>query len=320
MPYTVDGVDLRNRRSQWDASILLRFAAVTTVPHHYVTPEEDSHRWLGFRFRPGDIVISTRRRTGTTWLQMICALLIFQRPELPAPLWQLSPWLDHRLGRPEMLYAQLEAQPHRRFIKTHTPLDGLPYRPDVTYLVCARHPLDMFVSLRHQLENIDGDRMTRMSGLAWPHTTTGSVHDDLSRWLDDRDGAFPEQLPVVMWHLTGAWTRRHWPNVLLVHYDDLVAGLEPQMRHLAWRLGIGVPEAAWPSLVAAAGFDRMRDRAGELVPAAGDGMFRDSASFFRRGTPGAREVFSEAELDRYRDRVSRLAPADLLEWLHAPRP
>jgi len=26
-------------------------------------------------------------------MQMICALLIFQTPELPAPLAQLSPWL-----------------------------------------------------------------------------------------------------------------------------------------------------------------------------------------------------------------------------------
>ena len=69
---------------------------VPSAPFRYQSHDEDSARWLGFRFRPGDIVISTRRRTGTTWMQMICALLIFQRPELPAPLWHLSPWLDHQ--------------------------------------------------------------------------------------------------------------------------------------------------------------------------------------------------------------------------------
>ena len=39
---------------------------------------------------------------------------------------------------------------HRRFIKTHTPLDGIPLDPRATYIATARHPLDMFVSLYHQ--------------------------------------------------------------------------------------------------------------------------------------------------------------------------
>jgi len=66
---------------------------VAGTPFRYQSPDEDSTRWLGFPFRDGDIVISTRSKTGTTWVQMICALLIFQTPELPAPLAQLSPWL-----------------------------------------------------------------------------------------------------------------------------------------------------------------------------------------------------------------------------------
>lgn len=276
---------------------------MSTPPVRYRSRDEDSARWLSFPFRPGDIVISTRRRTGTTWLQMICALLIFQRPELPAPLWHLSPWLDHLRVPPEMLYAQLAAQPHRRFIKTHTPLDGLPYYPYVTYVVSARHPLDMLVSLRHHLANM----------------AAGSPADDLDRWLAGGDDALPESLPAAMWHLTDAWNRRFWPNVLLIHYDDLVVGLEPQMRYLAWRLGIRVPEPAWPGLVEAAGFARMRERAAHLVPGAGHGPFRDSSAFFHRGRPGAREVFTPEEHARYEARAAGLAPPDLLSWLHAPR-
>ena len=291
---------------------------MSTAPYRYLSHDEDSARWSGFPFRAGDIVISTRRRTGTTWLQMICALLIFQRPELPAPLWQLSPWLDHLIAPHQMLYAQLAAQPHRRFIKTHTPLDGLPYDPRVTYLVTGRHPLDMFVSLRHHLENIDGARIEQATGHTPPDAPTESLHDDLVRWIDD-EGTYPEALRSVMWHLTGAWTRRAWPNVLLIHYDDLAAGLETQMRYLAWRLGIAVPEPAWPALVSAATFDRMRARADHLVPAA-RGMVRDSASFFHRGASGAHlEVLTAEEIARYHARASQLAPPDLLEWLHAPR-
>ena len=127
---------------------------MTTGLTHYRWPGEDSGRWLGFRFRPGDIVISTRRKTGTTWMQMICALLIFQTPDLPDPLWQLSPWMDSQIMPHDLVYAQLAEQRHRRFIKTHTPLDGIPLDPRVTYIVTARHPLDTFVSLRRHNEII----------------------------------------------------------------------------------------------------------------------------------------------------------------------
>lgn len=64
------------------------------VPIQYRSPDEDSARWCGFPLRQGDIVISARSKSGTTWLQMICALLVFQSPKLPAPLSELSPWLD----------------------------------------------------------------------------------------------------------------------------------------------------------------------------------------------------------------------------------
>ena len=118
---------------------------VAGSPRRYQSHDEDSGRWLGFPYRDDDIVISTRSKTGTTWVQMICALLIFQQPRLPAPIAQLSPWLDHLIAPQEQVFAQLAAQQHRRFIKTHTPLDGIPLDPRVTYLVTARHPLEVAV-------------------------------------------------------------------------------------------------------------------------------------------------------------------------------
>jgi hypothetical protein len=80
------------------------------VPVRYRSPEEDSERWLGFAFRQGDIVISTRSKSGTTWMQMICALLVFQTGDLPAPLAELSPWLDWLITPVADVYALLEAQ------------------------------------------------------------------------------------------------------------------------------------------------------------------------------------------------------------------
>src|SRR5262245_34956057 len=94
----------------------------------------DSARSDEFVFRPGDMVIRTPPKTGTTWMQMLCARFIFDGPAFPEPLDQLSPWLDMSIRPLAELTAALAAQPHRRFIKTHTPLDGLPLHDDVTYL------------------------------------------------------------------------------------------------------------------------------------------------------------------------------------------
>jgi hypothetical protein len=49
---------------------------------HYLS--ENAERWIGFDHRPGDIVISTRSKCETTWMQMICCLLVHQRTDLPA--------------------------------------------------------------------------------------------------------------------------------------------------------------------------------------------------------------------------------------------
>jgi aryl sulfotransferase len=412
---------------------------------HYLSPSEDSGRWIGFRFRPGDIVISTRRKTGTTWVQMICALLIFQTPELPDSLWQLSPWLDNTGMPPIVQYAQLAEQQHRRFIKTHTPLDGIPLDPGVSYIVTARHPLDAFVSLSRHNEIFGhppegftppprgfghppggfgppaGSSGPRPEGFGPPppgfgpppggfgHPPPGSdpppegfgpppggfgrppedsgpplggfgppppgfgpppggfgppsplnhppgppgppgppmpggssrppahpllppravpgsplspemLHDALLDWIagDDDPRRNLDSLPGVLWHLSDAWARRGSPNVLFVHYDNLLADLEGQMRWLAGRLGIAVPENAWPALIQAASLECMRDRAERIIPTP-PGAVEEAASFFRRGTSGAgREILSDEEMAAYYARAAQLAPPDMLEWLHSP--
>ena len=147
-----------------------------------------------------------------------------------------------------------------------------------------------------------------------------TLHDSLVRWIvdDDDPRRSLDSLPGVMWHLSGAWARRGEPNVLLVHYDDLLADLPGQMRWLAGRLGISVPEEAWPALVQAASFERMRDRADGLVQTL-PGTVTDTARFFRRGTSGAgREILSQEELVGYYTRAAQLAPPDMMEWLHRP--
>lgn len=85
----------------------------------------DNLRWDALQLRDGDIIISAPSKSGLTWTQRLVSLLVFDGPDLPGPLSTVSPWLDQTIRPIEEVVATLDAQQHRRFIKTHTPLDGL---------------------------------------------------------------------------------------------------------------------------------------------------------------------------------------------------
>ncbi len=273
----------------------------------YVTADEDSARWEGFRFRQGDVVVSSRSKHGTTWVQRIGTLLVFRSRDLPEPLGRLSPWLDWLVEPLDEVVARLDDQDHRRIIKTHTPLDGLPLDDRATWIVVARHPLDAALSLFHQGDNIHREPVDRPPVIDWLRAWI-EADPDPRRELDS--------LPGVMLHLGDAWSRRSEANILMIRYEDLIADLPGQMKALAEALGIEIDDGVEPALVEAARFDAMRADAERVAPDPGT-VLRDRTAFFRRGRPGAAaELVTEADLRRYEQRAAALAPPDLLAWLH----
>jgi hypothetical protein len=291
----------------------------------------DNARWDGFAFRDGDVVISTPPKCGTTWTQMICALLVFGTPDFDGDLDTLSPWLDMLTQPHEAVVAALEAQQHRRFIKTHTPLDGLPFDPRATYVCVGRDPRDVGISTRNHKANVDMEALLRARESALgpadvdEFATRGQTAQEISErdyfrhWmLDDTpvtDTIF--SLRFTMHHLNTFWEVRDSANVVLMHYDDLKADLLAEMRRLAQRLDITVPESAWPSLAHAGTFENMRRDARRLVPDSRLGFWRDNQRFFNRGVSRQWvDVLDDADLREYAARVTELAPPDLREWAH----
>lgn len=286
----------------------------------------DNARWEGFVFREGDIIISAPVKCGTTWVQMICALLIFQQRKLPMTLDLISPWLD-MLTRPlTEVVSDLNSQQHRRFIKSHTPLDGLPFDQRVTYICVGRDPRDVALSFVHHMANMDMNAFILARHMAVglddiaelpperPSVHSESVHDRFWNWVDA--GPSPS-LRAMVHHLTTFWEGRERPNVVLLHYDDLQTNLEGQMRHLAARLDVNVPEALWAELVPAARFEEMRRRADEIVPNSTEGLWYDNTRFFNKGTSGQwRQLLDGEDLYRYRTRVMELAAPELASWMH----
>ena len=290
----------------------------------------DSDRWQRYSARAGDIIISTPGKTGTTWMQMICALLIFQRTTFDRSLDLISPCLEMQTRDIGAVIADLEAQHHRRFIKTHTPLDGLPYEAAVTYICVGRDPRDVAISWAHFQDNIDIQALLAAREVAVGNEDLGEMLRDWApaptdplerfwKWVDDpNDGELAHvNLASTMRHFATFWEVREEPNVVFVHYADLQQDLEGEVRRIAGRLDIDIDEDRLPDLVAAAGFDAMRERADEVVPDSTERLWKSNRAFFHSGRNGQwQELLDDAGRRRYAERVKQLASPDLVEWAH----
>ena len=290
----------------------------------------DSQRWDGFEFRDDDIVISTPSKCGTTWMQMQCALLVFQDPALPAPLTRLSPWLDVQTETVESVFAELAAQKHRRFIKTHTPFDGIPHHPGVTHITVGRDPRDVALSWDNHFSNLNLEaiigRRVEVAGAddfaeLMPDGVPEPPADPVDRfweWMEG-EGQTDEDITGLVGminHLRTFWERRDDDNVALFHYADMKADLNGEMRRLASVLNIDVDESRWDELVAAATFGRMKDRAEELAPQVTHGFWNETGRFFNKGSSGQwQSFFGDDDLARYEARLREVASPDLAEWV-----
>jgi aryl sulfotransferase len=308
---------------QTTENVMPDFTPGATPERRYVHLDWDSARWTGFRPRAGDVFVCTCYKSGTTWMQMIVALLAFQSTEFPGRLSELSPWLDLVTGPVDDEIAKLDAQTHRRILKTHTPLDGLPWYPDARYIYVGRDPRDVFVSLMNHQANLNKETERAMARESGQDTTVtdllpDNVDEALATWLTR--GFFDWESDGYPWwsqfhHGETFWQHRDRDNILTVHYADLKADLDGQMRRISAFLDIPVDEAVWPDLVQAARFESMKRRADDLAPAAEHDLWTDNSRFFNKGESGQwRGMFSAANLDLL-DRAKARYPAGFIDWL-----
>lgn len=300
---------------------------MSTLPqrsHIYQNHHFDSTRWDYFESRDNDIVIATSYKAGTTWTQAIVAHLLFPEGNLPAPPTEMSPWLDMRIIPLEVVLNRLKAQQHRRFIKTHLPLDGMPYNEKTKYLYIARDARDVFMSLWNHYTCMKDEMFMLMNMLP------GRVGDELPRPPDDihvfwrnwsTRGAFEwESDGWPYWsHLSNVqswWNFRHLPNIKLFHYSDMLENTEREVRRMAAFLEIEVPEHAWSDIVKAVSFAEMK-RQGELYAPGGGQFWKGGAkTFLHKGTNGRwREVLTAEELMLYDAACERALSSECRRWL-----
>ena len=221
----------------------------------------DSTYWNDFKFRDDDIIIATWGKSGTTWVQQIVAQFIFKGETVGLPVGDMSMWVDFRLPPLEVKQPLLDAQEHRRFLKTHLPVDALVFSEKVKYIYIARDGRDVLWSLyNHHTTANDAwyGALNDTPGLVGPRMEkqAGSIVEYYHDWLDQDGYPF-----WSFWeNLTSWWDIRHLPNVNLIHFGALKEDMPGEIRKIAAYLEIDIDESKWDLMVHHCGFDYMKKK------------------------------------------------------------
>ncbi len=272
----------------------------------------DSTPWNDFRFRDDDIVVVSPPKAGTTWTLALLVQLIHGAPEV-ARVGNICRWIDFSLDKQGRMEA-VEAQTHRRVMKSHLPADALVISPRAKYLFVARDGRDvawsehnhMFNSMDEFFESVNA---VRPAGLPRVTRPSGDVHAYFRDWLAGTAG-----MGDFWGHVRSWWALRNQPNVYLLHYQNLTDDLAGRARDIADYLGIEVDPETMARAVTHAGFGHMKARADEMFP--GLPTVGGAQTFINKGSNGRwRAVLSPQEVAAYEARaVAELGP-DCAAWL-----
>lgn len=249
--------------------------------HHF-----DSTIWNDFQFRSDDIIIATYAKSGTTWMQQIVAQMLFNGdPDLSVA--EMSPWLDLRVPPKAVKLPLVEAQTHRRILKTHLPVDALVYSPKAKYIYIGRDGRDVLWSMHNHHINANqalyaalNDTPGRIGPPFMPPPS--DIHQYWHDWID-KDGypfwSFWEN--IRSW-----WQIRALPNMLLIHFNDLKRDMPGEMRRIAHFLDIPIDEARWADILEYCSFDWMKQNATKSVPLGGAFWDGGAKVFINKGVNG----------------------------------
>jgi aryl sulfotransferase len=279
--------------------------------HHF-----DSTIWNDLTFRDDDIVIATYAKSGTTWMQQIVAQLMFDGdPDIAVA--EMSPWVDLRVPPKEVKLPLLEAQTHRRFMKTHLPVEAIRFCPKAKYLYIGRDGRDVVWSMYNHHVNANQtwyDALNNTPGRVGPpiEPPPDTIRQYWREWLD-RDGHpfWPFWENVRSW-----WAIRDLPNVKFIHFANLKRDMAREIRSLAMFLDIPIKESRWESILEHCSFEWMKKNATKTVPLGGAFWDAGAEVFINKGVNGRwSDTLTPEEVVEYEARSRTELGAECAHWL-----
>lgn len=280
----------------------------------YVGPVTNTDIWDKFQLRPNDVIVCTPPKSGTTWTLNIVMMLIHGKVVPDAGNREDAPWLDCGLRDRKETAAKLNGLTRRRCLKSHTPMDGISYGTEPTYIVVYRHPIDAHFSFRSHVAN-----MRDPGPLA--ENFAGDIKAGFNRFLDDPltdTGTDNMSVASIAHHYQQALVRADNGNVHFFHYADLSRDLRGQIARLARILKIDLSPEFLSELAEANTFTSMR----KAIEASErrfseDSPFVDEAQFFASGTSNKWEGrLGDEDIARYHERCASYLSIRDAAWLN----
>jgi aryl sulfotransferase len=280
--------------------------------HHLL----DSTVWNEFKFRDDDIVINAYSKSGTTWVQQIVAQLIWMGAE-HINVSEVSPWLDCRFPSKDERLQIVESQTHRRFIKSHLPVDTLVFSPKAKYIYIGRDGRDVLWSLYNHHRNFkkevirDIDRVPERVGPPLGEASS-SVIEYFQHWLM-KDGYpwWPYWTHILSW-----WKIKDLPNVMLLHFSNLKSDMPGAIRRIATFLDIAIDETKWDAILEHCSFDYMKAHAAQSVPFGGILFEGGAETFMHKGINGRwKDMLTPEDIELYEQAAKENLGIDCAYWL-----
>ncbi|XP_031746282.1 sulfotransferase family 1C member 4 isoform X1 [Xenopus tropicalis] len=200
-----------------------------------------------FQARPGDVLIATYPKAGTTWVQEIVDLILNEGNE---EICRRSP-THERMPFVEVLHMmkpgpeEVNAMPSPRVLKTHLPVQLVPplfwrYKCKVIYV--ARNPRDTVTSYYYFDHTITF------------HPAPGSWEEYLHRFMkgDVGWGSWYD-------HVKGFWEQKDQHNILYLFYEDIKQNPIHEIRKVMRFLDKDLSEEVLEKIVHLSSFDHMKD-------------------------------------------------------------
>jgi hypothetical protein len=229
----------------------------------------DFRRAMRYRAEACDVFVVTQMKCGTTWMQQLVYETILRGhgdlgDDGQRHIYAVSPWIESSWA------VSMESAPRLgerglRVIKSHMPVKLLPVGERAHYIYVTRHPVACFASC--------ADFIGMMAG---PLT---SSREKLLEWFcSDRMWWSP-------WpdHVDGWWRASQvHPNVLFVHFEEMLADLPATVDRVAGFLGVSLTAEERAEVVRKSGFDFMK-RHEERFSMAPPTPFSVAGEFLRSG-------------------------------------
>ncbi|MGE4609978.1 MAG: sulfotransferase domain-containing protein [Paracoccaceae bacterium] len=301
--------------------------SLPTIEHVYQNAFLNSTRWQQIPGRDDDIIIATPYKCGTTWMQNIVLHLIFQDLKV-RNIGTFSRWVDMRVQPIAEMVAELEAQEHRRVMKSHLPLDGLEFRPNAKYVVVGRDPRDVFMSLWNHYSSYTPeilDAVNNTEGRVGPplEPCPDNIRTLWDMWINR--GWFEwETEGYPHWsnfrHIQTWWDYRHLPNILFIHFNDLLADLNAEIARISKYLEIDCTSEMRAAITEKTTFKGMKKDAEGLQENASFAFKGGANTFINKGTNGRwRDVLTEGDLAMYDATVERELSPECHQWIENGR-